>query len=77
MLSRVMDIVAEVSGSDAATLQPELGLFTDLGIDSAAALEIIVALEDEFDITISSEEAAEVKTLGEVAALVRRLASKK
>jgi acyl carrier protein len=69
----VRELVAEVSGVDISALDRDTDLFTDLGVDSARALELIVGLEDAFDITISGEDAADVSTLGEVVDLVTRL----
>jgi acyl carrier protein len=69
----VRELVAEVSGVDISALDRDTDLFADLGVDSARALELIVGLEDAFDITISGEDAADVSTLGEVVDLVTRL----
>ena len=57
---------------DPATIRPETTL-TSLGIDSLEGLEVIFALEDRFNIRIADEDAANMKTVGEVIAGVQRL----
>lgn len=69
----VFGIVGKVTGNDPAALAPHSNLFRDLAIDSAAALEIVVSLEDAFDIQIGGEDAADLQTLADVVALVERL----
>ncbi len=69
----VRELVGEVSGVDIAAFNKDADLFADFGIDSAKALELIVGLEDAFDITISSAEAADISTLGDLVDLVTRL----
>jgi acyl carrier protein len=73
----VRELVAEVSGVDVAELNRDTDLFADLGVDSAKALELIVELEDAFNITIGGEDAADVSTLGQVVDLVTRLSKPK
>ena len=58
---------------DPDTIQPETNLFDDLGADSLDAVELIMALEDEFGLTIEAEDAEELATVGDAAALVDRL----
>ena len=47
--------------------------FVDLGFDSLDEIEFIMALEDEFAIEITDEDAAPCKTFGQALALVQRL----
>jgi acyl carrier protein len=69
----VFGIIGKVTGNDSAALAPHSNLFRDLGIDSAAALEIVVNLEDAFAVQIGGEDAAELETLADVVALIERL----
>ena len=71
----VIDIlVSRKKTFDPATIAPESTLAA-LGIDSLEGLEVIFALEDRFDISISNEDAVNMKTVGAVVAAVRRLVS--
>ncbi|MCL2339618.1 MAG: phosphopantetheine-binding protein [Actinomycetia bacterium] len=54
-------------------ITPESNITDDLGLDSLDSVELIIALEDEFHINIESEDAEQLKTVGDVADLVDRL----
>ena len=64
-------VIAKVSGHDAATLEPEMELVADLGIDSPRALQLLVELEEALGIEISDEDAARMETVGDVIGHVR------
>jgi len=68
----VLDILLRKKTTDPATIGPDTTL-ASLGIDSLEGLEVIFALEDRFNIKISDEEAADMKTVGQVMAGVERL----
>ena len=50
--------------------RPEDDLVTDLQLDSVGLLTLIVGLEDRFRIALAEEDAAAVRTVGDLAALV-------
>ena len=66
-VDKVITIVAEQLGQDASEITAETSLQDNLGADSLDAVEIIMALEDEFDIEISDEEAQTFNNIGEIA----------
>ena len=68
----VLEILLRKKTIDPATIRPETTL-ASLGIDSLEGLEVIFALEDRFNIRISDEDAAAMKSVGEVIAGVERL----
>ncbi|MHB8417024.1 MAG: acyl carrier protein [Myxococcales bacterium] len=55
-------------------LDPDADLQRDLALDSVALLTLVVSLEDRFRIVLRDEDAAEVHTARELAALVVRRA---
>ncbi|MEM7349758.1 MAG: phosphopantetheine-binding protein [Acidobacteriota bacterium] len=63
---KALEIVAKISGRNAADLQPQHELVADLGIDSPKALQLLLDLEDTLNIEISDEEAAKMDTVGDV-----------
>jgi acyl carrier protein len=72
-MSRVdlaLDIIARVSKTDRALLAPQLELVADLGLDSAKALELLVALEDRLDLEIDEDAAANLNTVGDIIAFL-------
>lgn len=66
-LEKVITIVAEQLGKDASEITAETSMQDDLGADSLDAVEIIMALEDEFGIEIPDEEAQTFNNIGEIA----------
>ncbi len=65
-------IIAEMIGLDAERLTPEQ-TFDDLGFDSLTTVEIVIAAEDRFGVSIPDEELFALRTLGEVVAYVEGL----
>lgn len=65
---RVMDIVVEQFGLDRDKVQPESKFIDDLGADSLETVELVMALEDEFDIDIPDDQAQKITTLKEAIA---------
>lgn len=68
-----LDVLARIAEVDAATLAPEQHLVVDLGIDSPKALRLLVELEDRLDVEIEDEDAARLKTVGDVLEYVARV----
>lgn len=71
MFERVREIVAEQLGIDNVEgITKQTSLMTDLEADSLDAVEIMMALEDEFDIEIPDEEAENFKNIGDICAYI-------
>jgi acyl carrier protein len=67
IFEKVKEIVADQLGvDDMESITPATSLMKDLEADSLDAVEIIMALEDEFSIEISDEEAENFKNLGDI-----------
>ena len=60
---RVKNIVAEQLGIGADEVSNESGFIDDLGADSLDTVELVMALEEEFDIEISDEQAENISTV--------------
>jgi acyl carrier protein len=63
---KVVDIIVEHLGVDRAQVTPEASFIDDLGADSLDTVELVLAFEEEFDITIPDEEAEKITTVGDV-----------
>ncbi|SDY25573.1 acyl carrier protein [Tindallia californiensis] len=64
---KIKKIIASHLGiENAETLLRETMLMNDLDADSLDAVEIIMAIEDEFEIEIPDEMAESIKTIGEI-----------
>jgi len=60
---RVKEIVAEQLGVDETQVTNEASFMDDLGDDSLDTVELVMALEEEFDIEISDENAEKIQTV--------------
>ena len=60
---RVKKIIVDQLGADAAQVKPEASFIEDLGADSLDTVELVMALEGEFDIEIPDEEAEKITTV--------------
>ena len=62
---KVRDIIVETLGCDAEAVTPTASLADDLGADSLAAVELVMALEEAVG-SIAEEDAANLKTVGDI-----------
>lgn len=62
---QVKEVISEQLGVEAALLTPEANLMDDLGADSLDQVELIMGLEEKFDIVISDEDAEKITTVQE------------
>lgn len=67
---RVTDIVVEQLGLDRDKVTPSSKFVDDLGADSLDTVELVMALEEEFEIEIPDEEAEKITTLRDAIAYV-------
>lgn len=68
----ILAVVARRLDTAPERLEPQLRFDTDLGLDSLAVVEIVMAVEGATGLRFDDEEAAAATTLGELLALVRR-----
>ena len=66
MLERIQKVFEETMNVDASEVVPTANLAEDLDIDSLAAVELALELENEFGIEISDDELANLKTVQDV-----------
>lgn len=66
VFDRVKRIVIERLGVDEAEVTLEASFKDDLGADSLDVVELVMELEDEFDMEISDEDAEKITSVGEV-----------
>lgn len=65
VLGGLAEIVNEIAGVPAADVQPDKSFIDELDVDSLAMVEVIVAVEERFGVTIPDEEAKNFKTVGD------------
>ncbi len=66
IFEKVQEKVADQLGVDADDVTTESSFIDDLGADSLDIVELLMALEEEFDIEIPDEEAEKLATVGDV-----------
>tara|TARA_B100002019_G_C20928660_1_gene431054 strand:- start:23 stop:292 length:270 start_codon:yes stop_codon:yes gene_type:complete len=60
---RVMSLIAKQLDKEVDSISPEASFVDDLGADSIEIVELVMAIEDEFNITISDDEAEKIVTV--------------
>lgn len=71
VFDRVKSVVAEQLGIDAEEIKLESSFVDDLGADSLDIVELIMALEEEFDLEIPDEEAEKIATVADIVEYVK------
>lgn len=69
----IVAIISDVSGLDAEDITPEKNFFKDLEVDSIKAIEITVAIEKKFKVSIRDEDVPKITTVKEAVDLVNSL----
>jgi acyl carrier protein len=67
---RVKKIVVEQLGVEEDQVTPDASFVDDLGADSLDTVELVMALEEEFDCEIPDEEAEKISTLAQAKAYI-------
>jgi len=74
-MEKIKAIIVEQLGVDESEVTPEEHFIDDLGADSLDTVELVMALEEEFGIEISDEDAEKIQTVGDVAKFIDKLKS--
>jgi acyl carrier protein len=77
IISKVKEITSEQLGVDESQITAEANFVDDLGADSLDTVELVMALEEEFDLEISDEEAEKLTTVEKVISYVEHCLDKK
>ena len=62
---KVIDIVCDQLGVSRDKVSPETSFVNDLGADSLDQVELVMELEEEFDLSIPDEDAEKIQTVGD------------
>ena len=71
IFERVRDIIVEQLGVDKETVTTESSFIDDLGADSLDIVELIMALEEEFDTEIPDEDAEKITNVNDVVEYIK------
>ncbi len=70
---RVINIVAEQLGQEREKISRETSFVNDLGADSLDTVELVMELEEEFDINIPDDAAEKIQTVGQAIEYIEKL----
>jgi acyl carrier protein len=73
----IIAIISDVSGFEPDEITPETHFFQDLGIDSIKAIEITVAFEKKFKISVRDEDVPKITTVKQAVELIHALVNQK
>lgn len=70
---KVRDMLAKQFDVDPATITADTDLIDDIGADSLDVVELIMSVEDEFGVSISDEEAENLRTVGKIVEFIESI----
>ena len=73
MFEKIVDIIVNYVEVDKADIKPESRFMEDLGFTSFDFMSMLGEIEDELDVEIEQEKAADIRTVGEAAAYLETL----
>ena len=68
---RVAEIIVEQLGITRGEIVPEASFIDDLGADSLDIVELVMAMEETFDIEIPDDDAEKIQTIGDAFSYVK------
>jgi acyl carrier protein len=72
IFDRVKEIIAEELGIEEEEINIDSDLTDDLGADSLDAIELIMAIEEEFDVEIADSEATKIKLVSDIVSYLEK-----
>ncbi len=73
MFEQVCKMLAEQLGIDASGITPESEVVKDLGADSLDVVELLMTLEDEYNITLPEDEIESIKTVQDIVDMMNKI----
>jgi len=66
LAGRICALIADHLGVDVRDVTPEASILDDLGADSLDIVELVISLEEAFDIEVLDEEVEGMRTIGDI-----------
>jgi acyl carrier protein len=73
----IIAIISDVSGFDVEEITPDTNFYNDLEVDSIKAIEITVAIEKKFQISVRDEDVPNITTVKQAVEMVEKLMKEK
>ncbi len=72
MFETVRKVLAEQLEVDESIITPETDIIDDLGADSLDLVELVMSLEEHYDIVLTDDKTANVRTVGQVVKMLEQ-----
>lgn len=72
MVDKIIGLLAKQFRIDTSSIDEDTNIVEDLGADSLEIVDMLMAIEENFGITVSDEEALTLKTVRDVADFIER-----
>ena len=72
-LEKIKAIIAEVLNIDVETITADTTFVDDLGADSLDIFQIVMGIEEEYDIELDNDTVEQIQTVGDAAEAIRRM----
>jgi len=66
MLEKLTELLVDELGCEESDVNLEANIIEDLGADSLAVMQLVMSLEDEYDIEVPEEDIAKLKTVNDI-----------
>jgi acyl carrier protein len=68
---RIRQLIVDQLGVSLEEIRPEVSFLDDLGADSLDIVELVMAMEEEFDVEIPDDDAEKIQTIGDAFAYIK------
>lgn len=72
MKEKIKEIIAEILDLEVEAIGDDASILDELGADSIAIMEIVMELEEEFDIEVATEEIPNMKTVNDIVNFINK-----
>ena len=69
-MEKVVMLLSEQLGVNKDTINADSDVVKDLGADSIDVVQLLMAMEDEFGVTVTEDDAGNLKTVGDIVSLI-------
>ncbi len=71
ILEKIKKILSEQFSVEESSITPNTDIAEDLGADSLDVVDILMSIEDEFEIEVPDEEVSNIRTVGELVSYIK------
>jgi acyl carrier protein len=73
VFSELQELVANKLSIDSSEIKPESSFIDDLGADSLDLADLVMAIEEQYEVDFANEDTDQFRTVGDVVAAIERL----